>query len=53
VYTYKDNGVGNKKFNTQDAGIGLKNIKTRVELMNGQIEINMSDGFYSRITLTY
>lgn len=53
VYTYKDNGVGNKNFNTQDAGIGLKNIKTRVELMNGQIEINMSDGFYSRITLTY
>jgi signal transduction histidine kinase len=53
IYTYKDNGTGNKNFNSQDAGIGLKNISTRVELMKGHIEINMKDGFYSRITLTY
>lgn len=53
IYTYKDNGQGQGDFNLKDAGIGLKNISTRVELMKGQIEIKMTDGFYSRITLTY
>jgi signal transduction histidine kinase len=53
VYTYKDNGRGQQNFNIKDAGIGLKNNSTRVELMNGQIEVKMTDGFYSRITLTY
>lgn len=52
-YHYKDNGKGNPKFNAQDAGIGLKNIKTRVGLMNGHFEVNMNSGFNAEISLNY
>lgn len=52
-YVYKDNGVGNPNFNPLEAGIGLKNIKTRVGLMNGTFEVNMDNGYYSKITLKY
>ena len=53
LYIYKDNGEGSKNYNPKEAGIGLKNIITRVELMKGQFEVNMMDGFYSKISLHY
>ncbi|HEY1047980.1 MAG TPA: histidine kinase [Bacteroidia bacterium] len=53
VYIYKDNGIGNPMFNDAEAGIGLKNIKTRVSLMNGTIEIDMKSGFTAIIELNY
>ncbi len=52
-YTYSDNGVGNPDFNPAEAGIGLKNIKTRVELMNGQFDFDLQEGFKADITLNY
>ncbi len=52
-YVYKDNGVGNPNFNPLEAGIGLKNIKTRVEMMNGEIELNLKSGFNCLIKINY
>lgn len=52
-YHYKDNGKGHPGFNPADAGIGLKNIKTRVGLMNGQFEVDMHSGFNAEISLNY
>lgn len=42
---YQDNGKGNPDFDPDKAGIGLKNIQTRVRLMNGEIEFDMNKGF--------
>lgn len=53
VYTYNDNGIGNPMFKDSEAGIGLKNIKTRVGLMNGTIDIDMKNGFTTMIKLNY
>ncbi len=52
-YIYTDNGKGNPNYNPADAGIGLKNIKTRVGLMDGQFEVEMIKGFKAEITLNY
>lgn len=52
-YIYKDNGKGNPEFNPLEAGIGLKNIKTRVEMMNGKIELDLKTEFYCFIKITY
>jgi len=52
IYIYKDNGVG-RKDDQPVSGIGLKNIRTRVELMRGQFELSMREGFYAKITITY
>lgn len=52
IYIYKDNGVG-RKDDQPVSGIGLKNIRTRVELMKGQFELSMREGFYAKITITY
>lgn len=52
IYIYKDNGVG-RKDEQPVAGIGLKNIRTRVELMKGQFELSMKAGFYAKISLNY
>lgn len=52
VYIYKDNGVG-RTDEQPVVGIGLKNIRTRVELMKGHFELNMKEGFYAKITITY
>jgi signal transduction histidine kinase len=52
-YIYTDNGKGNPNYNPADAGIGLKNIKTRVGLMDGQFEVEMKTGFKAEITLNY
>lgn len=49
-YSYKDNGKGfttNKSFD----GIGLKNIETRVTLMNGTINLSGENGFKLLISI--
>ena len=44
LFTYTDNGVGDQG-NKNTAGIGIKNIYTRVGLMNGTAQISMDQGF--------
>lgn len=51
-YTYQDNGVGSSD-SLPTVGIGIKNIRTRVELMKGQFELTMHHGFFAKITLNY
>jgi two-component system NarL family sensor kinase len=43
IFAYSDNGVGNP--GNKGDGIGIKNLKTRVGLMNGTAEIDMDNGF--------
>ncbi len=45
IYTYTDNGIGFKEQANLVNGIGLKNINTRVELMNAKINICGDNGF--------
>jgi signal transduction histidine kinase len=45
--SYKDNGKGFG--NNMGVGIGIKNIKTRVHLMNGTLNIDGNDGFNCKI----
>ncbi len=52
-FTYSDNGKGNPDFDPRKAGIGLSNIKTRVKLLDGEIEIDLKNGFLCRIELNY
>ena len=55
LITVEDNGVG---FNTNDfdcySGLGLKNIKSRVELLKGKLEVvsNSCNGTIFNIELT-
>jgi len=49
-FTYSDNGIGNQGQKTT-MGIGLKNIYTRVDLMNGKVQINMDNGFACNISV--
>lgn len=53
IYLYSDNGAGNKDFHKENSGIGLKNIETRVDMMNGKIAIDMGKGFKAEIKLNY
>lgn len=53
TYTYKDNGEGKADFNPLEAGIGIKNIKTRVDMMNGKIHLDLTHGFFCQINLNY
>ncbi|MCW3117718.1 MAG: two-component sensor histidine kinase [Chitinophagaceae bacterium] len=48
LFTYSDNGIGNQG-NKETMGIGLKNIHTRVDLMQGTIEISMDKGYQCTI----
>lgn len=52
-FKYSDNGKGSADFDPKKAGIGLSNIRTRVKLMEGEIEIDMKNGFLCRIELNY
>jgi signal transduction histidine kinase len=49
LFTYSDNGIGNKENKT--TGIGIKNIYTRVGLMNGTFHVDMNNGFKSIIVV--
>ena len=51
--SYSDNGRGKADFDPKDAGIGLANIRTRVRLMNGDIQIDMQKGFQCKINIHY
>lgn len=53
IYSYSDNGKGNPTYVSDEAGIGIKNIETRVNLMNGNIHLDMKQGFKTVIELTY
>jgi signal transduction histidine kinase len=53
LYEYSDNGVGNPNYDEKEAGIGIKNIHTRVDLMNGKIHFDMKNGFVCKIFLNY
>ena len=48
---YSDNGIGFKKKDQKTSGIGLKNIVTRVGLMNGTIKIDGNKGFKAKIAV--
>jgi signal transduction histidine kinase len=45
IYSFTDNGIGFKEQANLTHGIGLKNILTRVELINAKIKINGDNGF--------
>lgn len=49
VFTYTDNGRGDAQFDVKKAGIGLSNIKTRAELMQGELDLRMTQGFFCEI----
>lgn len=51
LISYIDNGVGLDEEITNKQGIGIKNIITRVNLMNGNIQISGAKGFSVRISL--
>ena len=51
LISYSDNGVGLVEEITSKQGIGIKNIITRVNLMNGNIQISGAKGFSVRISL--
>lgn len=53
IYTYKDNGSTSKPIEEAESGIGIKNIRTRVDVMKGVLEINLIQGFYAKIVLNY
>jgi signal transduction histidine kinase len=50
LYTYDDNGKGFDILKQSD-GIGHKNIRTRVTLMNGKLVMDGTQGFSLSITL--
>jgi signal transduction histidine kinase len=50
---YSDNGVGFENGILIKHGIGIKNIFTRVKLMNGEIEISGTHGFEVMIKLNF
>lgn len=52
-FTYKDNGKGNANFNQKEVGIGLNNIRTRVKIMDGKVDFDMSNGFLCTIKFAY
>lgn len=52
-FVFKDNGKGNPDYDPSKGGIGLKNISTRVGLMNGTLEVDMKKGFLAVIKLNY
>ena len=52
-FTYNDNGIGNTNFNPKEVGIGLNNIRTRVKIMDGKVDFDMSNGFLCKIKFTY
>ncbi len=41
---YEDNGIGFSKFESKQSGIGINNIKNRVHLINGTLNIDSSVG---------
>lgn len=45
TFIYTDNGVGFKEQSILKQGIGIKNILTRIELMNAKIKIDGDSGF--------
>lgn len=49
-FTYSDNGVGDQG-NKNNQGIGIKNIHTRVGLMNGSIRMDTQNGYLVAITV--
>lgn len=50
---YSDNGVGLENEIMSKQGIGIKNIFTRVKLMNGKIEISGTNGFEVNLSLNF
>jgi two-component system NarL family sensor kinase len=51
LFTYSDNGKGCDAAEIID-GIGLKNIKTRADLINGILTMNFEKGFYLNLEIT-
>lgn len=50
-FTYKDNGKSIIDAKDKNDGIGIKNMTTRVELLNGKIVIERNQGFKTSIIL--
>jgi signal transduction histidine kinase len=47
---YSDNGIGLHNLNTDSAGIGIKNIKSRTQLLGGEINLESTqDGGFSAL----
>jgi len=53
IMRYSDNGVGLENEIMSEQGIGIKNIFTRVKLMNGKIEISGKNGFEVNLSLNF